>query len=41
VLLRPSEAFALTIFFVTEGLVNLVAYFRNRSAIGSGQLLFL
>ena len=32
--------FALAIFFVAEGLVDLVAYFQNRSAIGSGWILF-
>jgi uncharacterized membrane protein HdeD (DUF308 family) len=32
--------FALAIFFVAEGLVDLVAYFRNRSVTGSGWILF-
>ena len=32
--------FALAIFFVAEGLVDLVAYFQNRSTTGSGWILF-
>ena len=32
--------FALAIFFVAEGLVDLVAYFQNRSATGSSWILF-
>lgn len=32
--------FALAIFFVAEGLVDLVAYLRNRSVTGSGWILF-
>ena len=32
--------FALAIFFVAEGLVDLVAYFQNRSMTGSGWILF-
>ena len=32
--------FALAIFFVAEGLLDLVAYFQNRSATGSGWILF-
>ena len=32
--------FALAVFFVAEGLVDLVAYFQNRSATGSGWILF-
>jgi len=32
--------FALAIFFVAEGLVDLVAYFQNRGATGSGWILF-
>ena len=32
--------FALAIFFVAEGLVDLVAYFQSRSARGSGWILF-
>ncbi|MGA7291558.1 MAG: DUF308 domain-containing protein [Terriglobales bacterium] len=31
---------ALAIFFVAEGLLDLVAYFQNRSALGSGWILF-
>jgi uncharacterized membrane protein HdeD (DUF308 family) len=30
----------LAIFFVAESLVDLVAYFRNRSTTGSGWILF-
>jgi uncharacterized membrane protein HdeD (DUF308 family) len=32
--------FALAIFFVAEGVMDLVAYFQNRSAGGSGWILF-
>jgi uncharacterized membrane protein HdeD (DUF308 family) len=32
--------FALAILFIAEGLVDLVAYFQNRSATGSGWILF-
>jgi uncharacterized membrane protein HdeD (DUF308 family) len=32
--------FALAIFLVADGLVDLVAYFQNRSATGSGWILF-
>ena len=32
--------FAVAIFFVAEGLVDLVAYFQNRSTTGSGWILF-
>jgi uncharacterized membrane protein HdeD (DUF308 family) len=32
--------FALAIFFVVEGVVDLAAYFQNRSAKGSGWILF-
>jgi len=32
--------FALAIFFVAEGVMDLVAYFQNRAAEGSGWILF-
>src|SRR5271169_3397771 len=35
-----SFTFALAIFFVVEGVMDLVAYFQARSAAGSGWILF-